>query len=400
MKPETNKVTTFSQILLWFGAAVSIAEIFTGALLAPLGLKNGILAIVLGHIIGAVILFFAGIIGAKSGFSAARSVRISFGKYGSFGFSILNLLQLLGWTAIMIVNAAKSLDGITSQVFNYQNEKLWCVVIGLLICLWVAIGIKNLSKLNPFVISALFIFSIILGYIVFKQKSTVVSSSEIISFGSAIELNVVMCLSWLPLISDYTMRLQKPVSGTVGSVLGYFFGGILMFTIGLGAAIYAETPDISTILLTAGLGAIALFIVVISTVTTTFLDVYSAGVSIVNLNGKINEKIAAIITCIFGTLLAILVPMSQYMNFLYLIGSVFAPLFSILFVDYFMIDRKEINLQKTLNLKNVLLWCVGFVIYRLLMQYDTPVGITLPVMAAIGALYFLICKGSDVKNGK
>ena len=32
-----EKVSTFSQMLLWFGAAVSIAEILTGALLAPLG---------------------------------------------------------------------------------------------------------------------------------------------------------------------------------------------------------------------------------------------------------------------------------------------------------------------------------------------------------------------------
>ncbi|MDR3258367.1 MAG: putative hydroxymethylpyrimidine transporter CytX [Fusobacteriaceae bacterium] len=399
MKPEANKVATFSQILLWFGAAVSIAEILTGALLAPLGLRNGILSIIVGHIIGGVILFLAGIIGAQSGLSAARSVRISFGKYGSFGFSILNLLQLLGWTAIMIINAAKSLDGITGQLLSYQNEKLWCIVIGLLICLWVVIGIKNLSKLNTIVISALFVFSLILGYTVFKQKITSITSSEIMSFGAAVELNVVMCLSWLPLISDYTMRLEKPISGTIGSVLGYFVGGILMFTIGLGAAIYAGTSDISTILLTAGLGAIALFIVVLSTVTTTFLDVYSAGVSIVNLNDKINEKIAAIIVCIMGTLLAIFVSMSQYENFLYLIGSVFAPLFSILFVDYFILGKKEIGLQKILNIKNVLLWCVGFVGYRLLMEYDTPVGITLPVMVVIGALYFFICKGSERKDG-
>jgi purine-cytosine permease-like protein len=38
MKEENQKVSTFSQILLWFGAAISIAEIITGALLAPLGL--------------------------------------------------------------------------------------------------------------------------------------------------------------------------------------------------------------------------------------------------------------------------------------------------------------------------------------------------------------------------
>ena len=38
IKEENQKVSTFCQILLWFGAAISIAEIIAEALLAPLGL--------------------------------------------------------------------------------------------------------------------------------------------------------------------------------------------------------------------------------------------------------------------------------------------------------------------------------------------------------------------------
>lgn len=41
-----------SQFLLWMGAAISIAEIVTGTLIAPLGLAKGTLAIIVGHLIG------------------------------------------------------------------------------------------------------------------------------------------------------------------------------------------------------------------------------------------------------------------------------------------------------------------------------------------------------------
>ena len=41
-----KKTSLFENALIWFGAGVSIAEILTGTYLAPLGLKNGILAIV------------------------------------------------------------------------------------------------------------------------------------------------------------------------------------------------------------------------------------------------------------------------------------------------------------------------------------------------------------------
>lgn len=392
MKEENRRVSTFSQILLWFGAAISIAEIMTGALLAPLGLIQGIWAIILGHVIGGAILFPVGLIGAKSGFSSAESVRISFGKYGSFGFSWINILQLLGWTAIMIINGAKAFDGITNYLWGYQNERLWCIAIGLLICIWVVINTKSLSKLNTVVMSVLFIFTIILGVTIFKNTDTAVAVEETMSFGAAVELNVAMSLSWLPLISDYTRKLEKKITGTLWSVISYFVGSTVMFVIGLGAAIYAGTSDITSILMSAGLGLIALVIVILSTVTTTFLDVYSAGVSTANLSKKVNEKFAAVIACIIGTLLAMFVPISQYENFLYFIGSVFAPLFAILFVDYFLLYKTDIDNSYSHNVRNMILWAIGFIVYRLLMPYNFIIGITLPVMLIIGVICFVINK--------
>ncbi len=393
-----DKVSTFSQVLLWFGAAVSIAEILTGAFIAPLGLTKGIFAILLGHVIGAIILFLAGLIGAKSGLSAAWSVRISFGKYGSYVFSIINILQLLGWTAIMIISAAKALNGITGQLWNFTNESLWCVVIGLLVSIWVMIGNKEMVKLNTVVMFLLLGFSLVLGAVVFKNTNTAHKITETMYFGTAVELNVAMSLSWLPLISDYTRKLQKPVSGTLGSVLGYFAGSVLMYVIGLGAAIFTGTSDIGEILLVAGLGIIALFIVLLATVTTTFLDVYSAGVSIENINKNAQEKVSAVIVCLVGTLLAIFVSMDQYENFLYLIGSLFAPLFAILFTDYYIIGNKTVAPQKMLNVKNAILWIIGFIFYRFFMPYATFLGVTLPVMIMI----CLICAVTNLRkvNGK
>jgi len=387
---KEQKVGTFSQVLLWFGAAVSIAEIMTGAMLAPLGLANGLLAIAIGHLIGAGILLLGGFIGARSGLSASFSARISFGKYGSFGFSVLNLLQLLGWTAIMIVGAAKAMDGIAAQLFNFGNEGFWCVVVGVLVIGWVLLRHKELTKLNTVVMLLLFVLSIVLGVVVFKGGETVAVVDEAMPFGAAVELNVAMSLSWLPLIADYTRNLKKPVQGTVGSVAAYFVGSVLMYAIGLGAALYAGTSDISAILLSAGLGVAAFAIVVLSTVTTTFLDVFSAGFCVANLHPKANEKFAAIVVCVAGTLLAMFASMSQYENFLYLVGSAFAPLFAILFVDYYIARRRAVKAESLLNVKNIVLWAVGFAAYRLLMPYTTGVGITLPVMLGIGSISALL----------
>ncbi len=79
---ESYKTSTLSNGLLWFGAAISIAEIFTGTLFVSLGFAKGFFAIILGHLIGCILLYHAGIIGAKSGKSSMESVGLSFGNKG------------------------------------------------------------------------------------------------------------------------------------------------------------------------------------------------------------------------------------------------------------------------------------------------------------------------------
>ena len=81
--------------LSWFDADISISEILTRTYLATLGLKKGIMAIVLGHLDGGILFFLAGVIGGSSRKSAMDSVKMSFGKKGGLLFAILNVIQLV-----------------------------------------------------------------------------------------------------------------------------------------------------------------------------------------------------------------------------------------------------------------------------------------------------------------
>lgn len=98
--------------LIWFGAGVSIAEILTGTYLAPLGFGKGLAAIVLGHVIGCALLFMAGLIGGYTRRSSMETVKMSFGQKGSLLFCGLNVLQLVGWTSIMIYDGGLAANGI------------------------------------------------------------------------------------------------------------------------------------------------------------------------------------------------------------------------------------------------------------------------------------------------
>lgn len=386
MSENAKRTGLFENGLIWFGAGVSIAEILTGTYFAPLGFQKGLMAIIIGHIIGCLMLFCAGVIGGKVRKSAMETVKMSFGQKGSLLFAMLNVLQLVGWTAIMICDGALAADGVVNT-----GRWIWCVIIGALILLWIAIGITNLGKINTIAMAALFVLTLILCKIIFDGNgNTVAITDETMSFGAAVELSVAMPLSWLPLISDYTREAKEPVKATAVSAVTYGIVSCWMYIIGMGAAIYTGEYDIAQIMMKAGLGIAGLLIIVFSTVTTTFLDAYSAGISCETLSSKVNGKHVAMLVTIVGTIAAIVYPMDNITDFLYLIGSVFAPMIAIQIADFFILKKDRSG--KNVDVINMEVWVIGFVVYRILMSVDIVVGNTLPDMVITIVICVIINK--------
>ena len=203
-----KKTSTFQNGLIWFGAGVSIAEILTGTYFAPLGFLKGLLAIIIGHVIGCSMLFFAGLIGGRSKRSAMGTVGLSFGKIGGLFFAVLNILQLVGWTAIMIYDGALAANGVVDS-----GAWVWCVVIGGLILVWIAVGVENLGWINKIAMAALFILTIVLCFVIFQSQFPSAESTETITFGAACCSNAYFMVS-----TDFRLyaRSRKALFGNFG----------------------------------------------------------------------------------------------------------------------------------------------------------------------------------------
>ena len=235
---EENKTSVLSNGLIWFGAGVSMSEILTGTYFAPLGIKTGLFAILIGHIIGGILLFLAGYLGAKTRNNAMETVNLP--------FSVLNILQLAGWLAILNYDGALAANGIFSV-----GAGVWCAVIGILLLLWVLVGLKRLEKINMVAMTALFLMTLVLCFVIVTRGNfgTLFNGSsankDALTFGAAIELSAAMPLSWIPVISDYTSNSTKPVKATVVSTIVYCLVSCWMYLIGMSAAIGMGTSDIA-----------------------------------------------------------------------------------------------------------------------------------------------------------
>jgi len=389
----SKKTGGLSIFALWFGAAISLAEIMTGSLIAPLGVARGITVIILGHLIGCLILAAVGIMGFREKKPSQVAIRTSMGRYGSYLVSVFNIIQLTGWTAIMLIQAARAMQSLAGDLFNINSFAVFVVFVGILVALWAICAEKGISLVNNAAVLLLIALSfVLLGSVLKGGQPLPVAGS--ISFGMALELSIIMPLSWLPLISDYTMSAKTARGSFVGSFAGYFLGSCFMYIIGLVSAAYSGTSDPIAILLGLSMVFPALLIVILATVTTTFLDVYSAVMSTVNLAPGASKKLLIVLYTAAGALLALFFPMEQYESFLYLIGSLFAPAFSVILFDYF-IYKKDWS-EKRFNTVGIMAAMAGTIAYNIISVYDLALGSSLPSIIFTVVVYMVMRKAANI----
>lgn len=372
---------------LWFGAAVSLSEILTGTFLAPLGLWVGLTVIIIGHLIGTTLLVMGGMIGTKENETAIGSTRAAFGKYGKGLFAILNVIQLLGWTAVMLKTGGEQLASV-SQSTNFFHHSVWGIlVIGIVTILWMAIGNKGMTRLNSIAVGFLFVLTIVLFIQLLIHGSFQTTATSGLSIGAGLEMVIVMPISWLPVIADYNRAGKSAKRVAFHSWLGYWLGSAWMYTIGLLLAL-------SHVSLNGFLGRVALIgfvIIILSTVTTTFLDAKSASISLLLIFPKWNARFITVLMGGIGLLLALVVPIGQYENFLYLIGSLFSPLYAVVLTHYFILKkRKTADTSLGEYGPTFVVWIIGIVLYDAFIKMDFILGGTLPSMVITGVLYWLI----------
>ncbi|MBP2652053.1 MAG: permease for cytosine/purines uracil thiamine allantoin [Firmicutes bacterium] len=409
VKKEEQTMSGIDIALLWIGAGISMAAVFAGEALAGLGMKWGLLVIILGNLIGGIPMYFLSVIGTKEGIPGMVSTRPSFGIRGSFFASLVNVFQLIGWIAVMLLLAAEACVSAAESLHIGDNIYFWVIMLGVIITIFAVIGHKHWKWFQWIIIGTTVLLSIVMTYAVLTQYSFaelwVKEPSGGISFGLGLDSVIAMCLSWVPLVPDYT-RYARSVKGAAnGTYWGNFVASVWMFFVGLLCAIATGLLNESPvpILSSLGLGLGGLLIILFSTIATTFLAVFSSGVSANNILPKAGEKPLIVIAGILGTLLALIFPMTEYQSFLIIIGAVFIPLEGVVMTDYFLVRKKFIPTElfkkggsywysKGFNIKGFVAFGIGFAVYLTAYFQEWMIGSSCISFVATMIAYYSIAK--------
>jgi NCS1 family nucleobase:cation symporter-1 len=397
--PEHRRLSALDFGVLWGDLSIGLLVLLTGALLVPsLGLPKALLAIVVGSVAGSVPLALVGLAGAREGVPGMVLHRPVLGVRGSYLPSVLNIVQLIGWTGFEFWAMSSVADRMSLRLFHHSSYWAWLPVV-VVLCTALALGgpilvvRRWLERFGAWVVAGVAAWITLrvlttahLGVIWHRPGSGGYPGS----FWLAVDLVIAMPVSWLPLVADYNRFAKRGVSSAAGTFWGYALGNMWFYALGallvLGAGLSDTTPaGLGTAIATLAGGWVVLLALLVGETDEAFADIYSAAVSSQNLESRIPQRGAVVVVSAAGAALAVwlglrpAVALGNYESFLFLLGSVFVPLFGVFVADYFVLGRRglvEATLDRgggtigRVNWRAMAAWVAGFLVY----QWSVPTG--------------------------
>ena len=392
IEPVPSHLRTLSGVdlgILWGDLGVGVLVLVAGGLLVPgLGFPLALLAIVLGSLVGVALLAGAGAIGARYGVPTMVLFRPVLGIRGSWLPSGLNALQLVGWTAVELWAMSYVADIVASRTLGFSSRGLWLVVAALVctaLALWGPVGVTRIwmERFGAWVIAGI---SLVVTVLVLRTQDLGAVLSQPgtgdLSFGPALDLVIALPASWAPLVADYTRFSRGAKSAFIGTFWGYLLANVWLYALGallvLSADATASPAGMAAGILALAGGSLAgvLFLTGLLAGETdeAFADVYSAAVCLQNIVPRISARWLIVGVSVISTVLAAWLSMERYEAFLFLIGSVFVPLFGVLIAHSFVyraVDVEQLYRPRGkywftggFRLVALVPWIAGFAVYH------------------------------------
>lgn len=403
--PEEKKTLGFlDYFVLWSSLGVGLLVFQAGAELG-LGLLTAIIVSILGSILGSLMLASAGLIGSKYGVPTMVSVRPALGRWGSYLPTALNVIQLIGWTAFEFIVMKEAATTISGPFLGRYTEVFWAIVIAIF-CWLLAYGgpITVVRKwLEKFAIWLVFASTIwITIYLITEGWNVRVSLTSVgsIPFFSALDLVIAMPISWMPLVSDYNRFAENDKQGFFGTFSGYTLTNTWFYSLGAALVVLTAQANVVVAISSILLGGVALALIIVDETDNAFADIFSTGMSIKNLFPNANQRTLVTGATVIGLIIALMLPSGQYINFLYLIGGFFVPLFGVVIADFLVVKktqytREDFYGEKKLDIVGIISWISGATIYftitYLFPQISLPsIGASLPSFLVAFLVHYLL----------
>ncbi len=441
--PDARQLRAFDLFVLWSSLGVGLLVLAAGTLLVGIAIPTpggpvyigfgltlweSLWIALAGSIIGSLMLAAAAHHGSRAGVPTMVSLRPVLGRFGSYGPTALNVFQLLGWAAFELLIMGIATASITNNAFGPWTAAIFVPVFGAVVAALALGGPLAVVRqwLEKFAIWLVYASTIVIAIgiamrgVDWNARLQAPAFQGTASLLLALDLVIVMPISWWPLVSDYNRFARTSRDSAVGTTLGYTLANTAFYVLGAALLVLglSQSPLIDNFLLAIGLlglGFLPLLFILVDETDNAFANVYSTAVSLQNLAPRRRQFgfiVAATLVAIAGAWL--LQRRGEgigggYELFLIAIGGLFVPLLGVVIADSFLLRRgayrteEFVDAAPAVRWPAIASWASGTVLYFLVYFQQIPnfppIGATLPAFLLAAALHVLFAKAEAALAG-
>jgi putative hydroxymethylpyrimidine transporter CytX len=374
-EPAPRVLSFWDQSAFWANLGVSLLA-FSGAatVLAPgadnvpqLPIVAGIVAMVVGTVIGGIMLGLAAVPGARAGVPAMMLLRGLFGTRLSYVPTVLNILQMIGWGTfelIVIANAAE-------QLFRGGPHWAYVVIAGVITTALTIWPLGSVRVLRRYVTAAVVIALVYFYIQLSRQPLPNLTHGSWSHFWVGADAALAVSISWVPMAADYTRHSKSERAAFGAATVAYGLTQIVAYVLGLLALalVAGDSDKVFGPFQHVALGTLFFAVFVLREADQSFANVYSTAMSIQNLVPRVDRRILTVGLSGLITVFALALNMDNYYDFLSLIGSVFVPMLGVLAVDFFCFGGRrgwDVSERAPARWSMIVAWAVGIATYQLI----------------------------------
>ena len=287
---------------VWFAPQVNMTGVFTGALAIVLGLGFwlGLLAMVIGTVLGSLVVGYLSTWGPRTGAGQLPNSRMAFGG-GVVLPAALQWLSSIAWDALVGLFGGEALAVLLGVPF-------WLAVL-IVLGVQGAVGFFGYEVIHR--LQAVLTVVLFTTFVVFAVK--LVGGHEIVTPASVhgadlvgafvLEVTIAFSLavSWASYAADFSRYL--PADSSRGRVFGYTFAGIVLayiFVQGIGIAaggvVSEQTAEGVRSVMGGGLlGGLALVVIALASIGSGVMNDYSGSLALQTIGVRVRRPVSAVI---------------------------------------------------------------------------------------------------------
>jgi cytosine permease len=331
---------------VFVGICVGIPPLLLGsALVAGMGLRGALLALVWSSVVATPICVLASHVGARSRLSTGMTLKFAFGTNGAKVIAAIIAVDLFCWAAINTEIFAASVQSTGASLWGASVAKPALLIFsGVLMTVVTIFGYRSVEKFAFLVVPLLTgVLAVYLGFSLAHTSVVQVMArpafAKPIPFTTAISIVAGSYLNLSILLPDFTRYAKGVGHAAIAVVFGLCLGLPLFALVACYLTAATGQADIVKLMVMQGWGLAAIAVIAVTCWFHMNACVYSASLNLAAIIPRTAKWKLTVLAGLTGTALALFGIVGRYVPFLIILSAVVPPIAGVFTADYLLRRR-------------------------------------------------------------